>query len=700
MASISEKIPETTELEGICMEVAEGNEKAKHQLIDILKTCPPNIPDWPEETREVFQSAFDLILESIRQTNTPVDLYLLFLCLRNKYDRADLRDAFANAVRNCAEDYSDPAGLLAALKIHDNNCAAEEIAWRWACFSHLAPERPCFHEAHAVGKIIRVDDLANRVNIAFERHTELNLEHALGKLVVVESNSTLEQLLDHKLSPDELADTENNPEALSEMLYGNPSLKPQAVKALLKNAGIDLQRASTGRSKTSTSSSESAPQKNVAAARSLVELLGTLRNEEDIGEWGTEEQDNVARILDSTASRTDQAENFTHAVSTVYARVSPEVFGEILKSAADKAKVWQDVQTFVRVTNKLRSQILPYWLCATLQAPGSFEAKGLFTALPLRIYPYLEKAYKKLDLNPSPWLESMLRKSQKGQASADNVVWLWKKGMIDDDSGLDIQSVLRLLQTNTAGAFKRGQKDLKRLLMEDEKFQSYLLGHGARRSVERGVRTVRHSTALDSGERQSLLVRIVRLFPESKDLVEQRTQPSTKDEIPPITSIRSYEARRQELEDIINRKIPQNARDIAEARSHGDLRENAEYKAAKEEQQRLNQRRGELENALHEVQPTDFEHVTVKDTIIPGCGVRLHLSSGSSRDFLVLGLWDGDPENNVLSGDTPLGRRLVGCSVGQKVTLPSGEEGTIEQVYELPPEWQEYLKNTEEIRSA
>jgi len=95
------------------------------------------------------------------------------------------------------------------------------------------------------------------------------------------------------------------------------------------------------------------------------------------------------------------------------------------------------------------------------------------------------------------------------------------------------------------------------------------------------------------------------LFPELADVLVSKSEarPGARG---PVTSERTYRERQALLEKIANVEIPRIAREIGVARSYGDLRENFEFKAAKEQQGLLLRRKAELEQMLHDVRPTDF----------------------------------------------------------------------------------------------
>ncbi|MEC8929269.1 MAG: GreA/GreB family elongation factor, partial [Verrucomicrobiota bacterium] len=107
----------------------------------------------------------------------------------------------------------------------------------------------------------------------------------------------------------------------------------------------------------------------------------------------------------------------------------------------------------------------------------------------------------------------------------------------------------------------------------------------------------------------------------------------------------------------------------AVAREYGDLRENHEYKAAKEMQKVLMTRKGELELELDRARGTDFANA---DTGQVSIGTRVtvtNLANNAREEYALLGAWDGDPDNNILSYLTPLGQALLNHKIGQEVTF-------------------------------
>ena len=116
--------------------------------------------------------------------------------------------------------------------------------------------------------------------------------------------------------------------------------------------------------------------------------------------------------------------------------------------------------------------------------------------------------------------------------------------------------------------------------------------------------------------------------------------------------------------------IPQNIRDIATARSYGDLRENFEFKSAKEQQAVLNRQKGELELMLNNARGTNFENADTAQVSI-GTVVTLEpTAGGNSETYSILGAWDGVPDKGWVSYQAAIGKALLGRKIGETVELP------------------------------
>jgi len=142
-----------------------------------------------------------------------------------------------------------------------------------------------------------------------------------------------------------------------------------------------------------------------------------------------------------------------------------------------------------------------------------------------------------------------------------------------------------------------------------------------------------------------------------------------------IVSWESLERRKEEYEDLIKKKIPENTREIAVARSHGDLRENFEFKAAKEMQRVLQRRQAEMEVALSRARGTDFSNADTNLVSIGTIVTYRNLDTATAQTYTILGAWDGKAEKAILSYLSGISQALLGKKVGDQIDLPT-EHGT------------------------
>ena len=151
----------------------------------------------------------------------------------------------------------------------------------------------------------------------------------------------------------------------------------------------------------------------------------------------------------------------------------------------------------------------------------------------------------------------------------------------------------------------------------------------------------------------------------------------------PMT-VQGEQALREELERLKKVDRPRITQAIAEAREHGDLKENAEYHAAKEEQGFIEGRIQEIEGKLSNAQVIDVTKIAPTGKVIFGTTVKLiDLEKDESRTYKIVGDDEADLKQNKVSVSSPIARALIGKEEGDVVVVqaPSGAiEYEIEEV--------------------
>lgn len=129
----------------------------------------------------------------------------------------------------------------------------------------------------------------------------------------------------------------------------------------------------------------------------------------------------------------------------------------------------------------------------------------------------------------------------------------------------------------------------------------------------------------------------------------------------------------QELKELTEKKRPETLDRLSEARDQGDLSENAEYVAARDELSFLDGRIDELEELIKQA-TVITEQTGVKRSVDLGSTVTVNIGS-KKEEFTVVGEWEADPTEKKISHESPLGKALMGKHVGEdlEVDAPAGK---------------------------
>ena len=215
------------------------------------------------------------------------------------------------------------------------------------------------------------------------------------------------------------------------------------------------------------------------------------------------------------------------------------------------------------------------------------------------------------------------------------------------------------------------------ILSEDADLIADLLSTADPETARDLANTLMLNQGFEELTKKSLIARFIKIFPGIQSLVASDAE-SKEEQL--LVSRESYERKRTEYETIVSKKIPENSKAIAVAREHGDLKENSEYKMAKQDQQVLMAQKGQLEKELGRARITDFKDAGL-DQVSVGSIVEVRdLKGGKSARYTVLGAWDSDPDKGIISYKTPLGLALLGKKPGDQVKVKIGGS---EEAYEV-----------------
>jgi len=141
-----------------------------------------------------------------------------------------------------------------------------------------------------------------------------------------------------------------------------------------------------------------------------------------------------------------------------------------------------------------------------------------------------------------------------------------------------------------------------------------------------------------------------------------------------IVTSKMLEEKKKMLQNIIEVEVPANSKEIGFALSLGDLRENSEYKAAKERQTILNSTATRLQEEIDRAQVFDPTTVTVARVSFGTVVTLGNNLTGKTESYTILGPWESDPDNAVISYMSPFGNAILNHREGETITFVINEK--------------------------
>ncbi|MFL2484184.1 MAG: hypothetical protein DBX02_01135 [Verrucomicrobia bacterium] len=271
------------------------------------------------------------------------------------------------------------------------------------------------------------------------------------------------------------------------------------------------------------------------------------------------------------------------------------------------------------------------------------------------------------------------------------IAWICK-----ERKGLSLESFAHKgISASIIGALERDHLDestpktnrLHDLLIDDVDLIPDLLADSDDAEIRHFTRRIQSTPVFEGLNKNSLLARIVKKFPVVEDLItgeksgnESESESTSVQPSGLIVSWDSLKGRQEKLEDMINKQIPENSKEIGIAREYGDLKENAEFKAAKQQQAVLMRQKAELEAEISTARGTDFSDANISIVSVGTVVILEDATSGNEETVTVLGAWDTDTEKGIVSYLSGLGSAMLGKAEGDKLDLPTENEGQTRSV--------------------
>lgn len=207
---------------------------------------------------------------------------------------------------------------------------------------------------------------------------------------------------------------------------------------------------------------------------------------------------------------------------------------------------------------------------------------------------------------------------------------------------------------------KKINKNATDLLFKTDAIFNYMFANGED-AVKKMYTLIDDIADIDPSYKALARNKILEKYPDFKFRVsEEKKQQS----VGLIVTAKKLAEKKAEVDEIQNVLIPKNAAEVADAKAKGDLKENQEYKSAKEEQHFLNLKLTNLQNELNRAVVFD---PTTSTTAIISFGTVATLKdnqTGNEETYTILGPWESDPDNNVISYMAPFGDAILNKKVG------------------------------------
>ncbi|MBR3814153.1 MAG: transcription elongation factor GreA [Spirochaetaceae bacterium] len=213
-------------------------------------------------------------------------------------------------------------------------------------------------------------------------------------------------------------------------------------------------------------------------------------------------------------------------------------------------------------------------------------------------------------------------------------------------------------------------KNIQQLLFKNNTLLDYMLSNDID-TVTRLYTLVDDVKDLDPTIKQNMRNKILNVYKDFKFYgVEEKV--TARKGI--YTTMKMLEKNRALLDDLIKVQLPANAKEIDEAREKGDLKENAEYKAARDKQRILNAQISRLQADLDKAIVFDPTTITTARVSFGTTVCLLNKDTKEKEKYTILGPFESDPDNGIISYLSPLGEKILNAKDGEELNIEVNEQ--------------------------
>jgi len=645
-------------------------------------------------------SGIDFLMEawgaSIETTESKAK-FCLNLALMKPPDSSGFRISLQRAFNSLKTSPFMKSAVVKATGVRDEETPIQKVAENFIIIEGLKPGTALFNPKSArLGKVEALDEITSEIIVKWDTansSTVMELKTALNDLIFLHNSPKIPKITGKTISepPNEWYDKIKK-EFIS--LVDDTLIKQIAFSMIIEsgisNENFEIWWNSAGEK----SADEQNKERHPSTARTLHEL-NILLLDYDAEMFSEDELATLNTTFKKLKLKSTPANMlmFAESLAMLKQYIPEEKLVEIAKSVKEQVTFWPQppdaANDKLAAWEKLSAKHLPAIARLTSDIFSDEYMASLLLMLSFRCW---NSVVPVIDINV---LAETIENTTS--LSADAILWIWKNRTKLPNTTVDKISPQALRKALDAKGSSSIQ-EVKQLFIDDKIFQKELINRIKNNEMDL-LRAIQACDNLRMDEKQSLLVKCSAISPEVKYHIEKgegkkmfaaagrKHVEKKSDQEADITSIRSFNAMAENLNDIITRQLPENSAAIAHARSYGDLKENAEYKAAKERQAYLQRRRDEIDQSIIKTQPVDFSLQKLENTVIPGSTVTIEYKDNNEKEtFHLLGVWDSDPETNCIAYTTGLGKALNGKIVNDEVQLPDGRKALIVKLEPLSAE--------------